>query len=152
MEHLMDYLPYQRLVKEADAVSADWETLRGAVEEVVSHRLAGEHEAAERILNFDLPRRVAVLADGYSTAECESRLEALFRDEYSLAAIRRTLESTVRALAVPNRSQTLPFPLKGPASLEQSAPASFGARRAYREPKDNDIASMIDDMLSGNPT
>lgn len=139
----MDYLPYQRIVKEADDVCADWESLRGIVQKVVHHRLTREHDAAERLLGFEMPRKLASLADRYSAPECESRIEALFREEYSLAAASR-LWNTTRTQAAPVEAAA------GKPQVAENAPiVEPAARRSYREPQENDIASMIDDMLSG---
>lgn len=144
----MDYLPFQRIAKQADAYSAEWESLRELVEAVVNHRLNQAHAAADRLLSFDLPRRLAVMCDLSSENDCRARVEELFREAYQHAAMRRIVGDLLEA---GSSSAPVPFPVPDgrPSRQVASAAHAVPSRRSFQEPGEAEIASMIDDMLSG---
>ena len=145
----MDYLPFQRIVKQAEASSSEWESLRELVDAVVRHRLEERHGDAERLLTADLPRRLALMCDRSSESECRARVEELFRECYQMAVIRRM----VNELATSHAISAAPALSAHPASADSvgARPSSPPPRRrAFREPGGDEIASMIDDMLSGH--
>lgn len=143
----MDYLPFQRIVKQAEASSSEWESLREMVDAVVRHRLEEHHGEAERLLTADLPRRLAMMSERSSESECRARVEELFRECYQMAVIRRMVTELAASRAM-SAEPASSRPVSADSGARNSSPPP--RRRAFREPGGDEIASMIDDMLSGH--
>jgi hypothetical protein len=159
----MSYLTYQRQVKEIDAVAREWERIREVVWEVVSLRLQGNDAAAQDILETRLAQALENLSIPCPREEQLQRLEELFHHAYHEAAAARlpSGESGHRPTEVapdppdessrppsnpaPGRTRPSPALVSGRSSTPASRP-----RRQHRNPGANEIASMIDDMLTGS--